>query len=286
MAHNPSSRKPAARPEDFEYVNRNSARTTPALIFTTLFALGIMVGAYAYWVHLDNWEQGDYTIKMTTLEHALYQLGGKWLSTGLIFATGIVLLVAGILQWRRRTQLRDANISQTAAPVVSIAESRAFLLQRLEKQQRTAAKALIYVTPPALLATIILFYPVLTGTFTSNEQWRLSAGVIAGVITLAPLFYKYEARKVKRIQLFIEQHPDKIVWIFIHRLTYNGAPIESLMLGDNTGVLHKMPLNARKAGDADKTFNAAAQVFPAAILGHSQALMKEYKREPGLFNRK
>jgi hypothetical protein len=105
---------------DYEYVNRNSGRTIPSLILALVIGLAFIVGAVLYWKRLADWEMTGDTIEMSSYEHLLYKLGGKWLCSGLLLALGVVMIVGGVKQYRRREKLKNipgSSVPTSEAPV-------------------------------------------------------------------------------------------------------------------------------------------------------------------------
>ena len=91
---------------DYEYVNKNSRRTGPGLIFALVFGIGMLV--LAWWRHttIAADEETGGTISMTSIEWALYSVGGKWAITGLFILLGGFFIFAGVRNYQRLEKIR------------------------------------------------------------------------------------------------------------------------------------------------------------------------------------
>jgi hypothetical protein len=91
---------------DFEYYGKHSRRTWPSLVFCLLFAAGLIYLAWYRWHDLNMAEIMGDTVSITTIEWALYKLGGKWCVAGVLAACGIGFGCLGIYNYRRLEKMK------------------------------------------------------------------------------------------------------------------------------------------------------------------------------------
>ncbi len=279
-------KQPAGSRATFEYVNKNSARLWPALFFSVFLSLAFITGAFFYFKKLENWELNGGTIRMNSAEQLLYQLGGKWLNAGLVFFLGVFILIAGIRQWQTRRRLKDADVVQAPERIASAEECKAMLLAKVNRQYRTAVNMVKYVSSTALILALICWYPFFSAEGITGDlqtQARITLGILLLIAVLVPFVLWWSAGKNRQLVHYINHDPGQVVWVFTQRTTVNGVPSEAVVLGDHKGVLRRIPVNMRKGENGHLLLNAAAQVFPGALLGYSFERMKMYKRNPSGF---
>jgi uncharacterized membrane protein YidH (DUF202 family) len=91
---------------DYEYVNKNSRKTGPGLVFGLLFGLCMWVLAVLRWQGLAAAEETGDTVSLTTLEWGLYKVGGKWAIAGILVAFGFLFIYMGIANYRRLEKMK------------------------------------------------------------------------------------------------------------------------------------------------------------------------------------
>ena len=258
-------------------------RITLRLIWYVLIGVAIMAGTYFYFQNLSQWELTGGSRKMYRMEVALYELGGKWLPSGILFALGVALVLAGIRDYRKDKRLLEGRLTAkdpaTAPSKMSSMEARTLLEEQINKQSKVVVTMLKWLIP-LVLATLIILY------LTAAEQlvW-VFAGLCFCIYLGAVIAFWWRAQKTARLMPYIKQHPEKVVWVYMRHINLNGAPSQSLMIGDNKGALRFIPVNPKKPEEGEQLMQAAAQVFDKAVLGYSSDFMKKYRRDPYRFNK-
>jgi hypothetical protein len=92
---------------NYEYVNKNSKRIWPSVVFGSLICLGLLAFGIWRWYEIGQAEQTGAQISMNSLEWMLYKAGGRWLNLG-FFCVVCVLAMFGIIRnAQTRKRLRD-----------------------------------------------------------------------------------------------------------------------------------------------------------------------------------
>lgn len=91
---------------DYEYYGKHSKRTWPSLLFCLLIGAGLIYLAWYRWHELNMAEvMGDY-ISISTLEWALYKIGGKWTVAGVLFLLGVGIGYGGVRNYKRLERMK------------------------------------------------------------------------------------------------------------------------------------------------------------------------------------
>jgi hypothetical protein len=102
----PPRKKITPHDSDYEYVNSLSKSPWPTLVWTIIICGAFYAFAFIRYREMVAWETGGGSMRMASLEKLCYDIGGTRLFPALIFILATVLLVAGILQFRRKWRLK------------------------------------------------------------------------------------------------------------------------------------------------------------------------------------
>ncbi|RYE22339.1 MAG: hypothetical protein EOP42_24565 [Sphingobacteriaceae bacterium] len=91
---------------DYEYVNKNSKRTWPALVFSLVIGLGMCYLAYYRYHNINMAEIMGDSISMTSIEWMIYKISGKWGVSTLLVIFGVGFICLGIYNFRRLEKMK------------------------------------------------------------------------------------------------------------------------------------------------------------------------------------
>ncbi|RYE33045.1 MAG: hypothetical protein EOP42_08750 [Sphingobacteriaceae bacterium] len=91
---------------DYEYVNKNSKRTWPALVFSLVIGLGLCYLAYYRYQTINMAEIMGDSLSMTSIEWAIYKISGKMGVSVLLVVFGLGLIALGIYNFRRLEKMK------------------------------------------------------------------------------------------------------------------------------------------------------------------------------------
>ncbi|RYY26764.1 MAG: hypothetical protein EOP41_04355 [Sphingobacteriaceae bacterium] len=91
---------------DYEYVNKGSKRTWPALVFSLVIGLGLCYLAYYRYSEINMAEIMGDSLSMTSIEWAIYKISGKTGVSVLLVFFGIGLMLLGIYNFKRLERMK------------------------------------------------------------------------------------------------------------------------------------------------------------------------------------
>lgn len=91
---------------DYEYVNKGSKRTWPALVFSLVLGLGLCYLAYYRYQNINIAEIMGDSVSMTSIEWAIYKISGKFGVSILLIVFGIGFMCLGIYNFRRLEKMK------------------------------------------------------------------------------------------------------------------------------------------------------------------------------------
>lgn len=95
---------------DYEYYGKHSRRTWPSLAFCLIFGAALCYLAWYRWHELNMAEiMGSY-VSVTTIEWALYKVGGKWGVAGILSLLGIGFAYLGIYNYKRLEKMKSPDM--------------------------------------------------------------------------------------------------------------------------------------------------------------------------------
>ncbi len=134
---------------------------------------------------------------------------------------------------------------------------------------------------------VVLGLPLLVlPMFIEGKLWELlligGLGAIAVGMGAYQLFQGYQLRDVRKSPVFftIQNHPERIVWIYEFVMVVNGVPNRSLYLWCKDGK--KFEFNLRQL-DVTELMGTLAHMMPHAVFGYSAELKALYRKSPADF---
>lgn len=91
---------------DYEYVNKGSKKTWPALLFSLILGLGLCYLAWYRYSEINMAEIMGDSLSMTTIEWGIYKISGKWGVSTLLVLFGIGFICLGIFNYRRLEKMK------------------------------------------------------------------------------------------------------------------------------------------------------------------------------------